>query len=350
MKYTRALLRIRLFTTQQLFIGYTVPAVTAILVLILLVLCVPSPTMAEPVKTPNSVEPEQESGKTPSIAATVNGVLIKLDDLDQLVDNELYKYKKYGVSRLNEDLLKTLQVQAVEKLISVELLYQEARKIKLEDLDERVEKGLSKLQEHDAENREFDPEKARQIITKKVLIEEYLIQNKLKDSEVPENLIKDYYENNKESFKRKMAARTRHILVNVAADSTPEEKAAARDKIERARKLILEGKEFAEIAKEYSDCNSAPGGGELGYREKGYMPQEYDGVAFSLEKGKLSDIVETKFGYHLIEVIDLRPAGVQPYEEVKDFIGRYLNIEHGKKSMEEHLSALRKKANVEIYL
>lgn len=292
----------------------------------------------------------EESGETQALAASVNGVPIKIDDLAPQVDGDLRKYKKYGVQRQDNDLLKALRMQALEKLISVELLYQEARKIKVDDLDERVAAKLSELKEQNGEHEGFDAEKIREVVTKQLMIEEYLAQNKLKDPEAPESEVKEYYEKNKEAFRRKESVRTRHVLVSVAADATPEEKAAARKKIEEARKLILGGKPFEEIAKEYSNCNSASGGGELGYQEKGYMPQEFDDVAFSLEPGKLSEIVETKFGYHIIEVIDHRSAGIQPFEEVKDFIARYLNIQQRRKAMDAHLSALRKKAKVDIYL
>ncbi len=292
----------------------------------------------------------KESSETQTLAASVNGTPIKLDDLAPQVDIDLRKYKKYGIRRQDDDLLKALRMQALEKLISVELLFQEARKIKVNDLDERVGERLSELAVQNGDHEDFDKEKIRNTLTKQIMIEEYLVQNKLKDSEPPESDIKTYYENNKQAFTHIESVRTRHILVSVAADATLEEKEAARKKIEDARKLILDGKPFDEIAKTYSDCNSASGGGELGYQERGYMPQTFDDVAFSLETGKLSAIVETDFGYHVLEVLDHKSAGIQPYEEVKDFIGRYLKMQHTKKAMEAHLSALRKKAKVDIYL
>jgi parvulin-like peptidyl-prolyl isomerase len=62
----------------------------------------------------------------------------------------------------------------------------------------------------------------------------------------------------------------------------------------------LGGKDFAKMAKEHSDCNSASGGGDLRYIKKGYMPKEFDDVAFVIEKGGVSAVVETRFGYHII--------------------------------------------------
>ena len=143
----------------------------------------------------------------------------------------------------------------------------------------------------------------------------------------------------------------RHILRTVAADATPEEKEAARRKIEEARRLILEGRPFAEVAKEYSQCKSAQSGGDLGPREKGFMPPEFEAVAFSIEIGKLSDVIETKFGYHILEVIERTPEGtVSPYEQVRDFIGRFLQKEAAPKLINDHVRHLREAAKIEVFL
>ena len=288
--------------------------------------------------------------KAQDLAATVNGVPIKLSELGPLVDADLKKYRKYGIRRQDDDLLKAMQKQTLEKLITVELLYQEARKAKIENLDQRITERLNKIKEQNAGHSDMDEASVRERLAKQILIEEYLVKNKLKDAEPPESDVKAYYDEHKDSFEQKESVRTRHILASVAADASPNEKAAAREKIAEARKLILEGKPFDEIAIKYSDCSSASGGGELGYQERGYMPKAFDEVAFSLETGKLSDIIETEFGFHILEVLDHKPAGIQPYEEVKDFISKYLKIQHSKKAMNAHISALRTKAKVDIYL
>lgn len=291
-----------------------------------------------------------KANETQDLAATVNGVPIKLDELDPLVNTDMNKFRKYGIRRQDEDVMNAMRKQTLEKLITVELLYQEARKSKINDLDQRVTEKLNAMEEKNAGHSDLDEDKIRKTLRKKILIEEYLVRNKLKDAEPPESDVKAYYEENKKGFEQKESVRTRHVLVSVAADASPNEKAAARKKITEARQLILDGKPFDEIAKAYSDCSSASGGGELGYQERGYMPKAFDDVAFSLETGKVSNIVETEFGLHILEVLDHKSAGIQPYEEVKDFISKYLKIQHSKKAMNAHISALRKKAKVDIYL
>jgi len=80
------------------------------------------------------------------------------------------------------------------------------------------------------------------------------------------------------------------------------------DKREHARQLkqeISEGKEeFEELAKEKSDCPSGKKGGDLGWFGRGKMAKPFERKAFDLDKGEISDPVETQFGYHLIKKVD----------------------------------------------
>lgn len=285
-----------------------------------------------------------------AIAASVNGVPIAMSSLAPQVLEKMRKYKRYGKGDYNTELQKFLRLQALESLITTELLYQEAKSVKVDDLKERVEVALQNMVENKKNGEDYDEQKMREALIKKIKIDEYLMQHKIKGVNVPEEEIVEYYNQNKEAFRQGERVRSRHVLASVAKDATQEEKDAAYKKAEKAFKLLQQGTPFTEVAKKYSDCSSSSSGGELGYHERGYMPKAYDNVAFSLKSGKLSDIVETEYGYHILEVLDHKAAGVQPYKEVKDFIARYLNIENEKKAMQDHISALRSKAKIEIYL
>ncbi len=100
--------------------------------------------------------------------------------------------------------------------------------------------------------------------------------------------------------------RARHILVKVEPDPTPEQKTAAEAKILRIKADLDAGKDFATMAALNSDCPSSKQGGDLGWFGKGSMVKEFDDAVFGAETGKLIGPVETKFGYHLIEVTDQR--------------------------------------------
>jgi peptidyl-prolyl cis-trans isomerase C len=77
------------------------------------------------------------------------------------------------------------------------------------------------------------------------------------------------------------------------------------------------------------------------------MVKPFEDAAFKLKKGEVSDIVETQFGYHLIKVVDNKPASVVSYEDVKDNIGQYLKQEETGKQLKGYIEELRKKAVIE---
>jgi peptidyl-prolyl cis-trans isomerase C len=98
--------------------------------------------------------------------------------------------------------------------------------------------------------------------------------------------------------------RASHILISY---SGADRSTATRSK-EEAKELIdgilvkaRAGESFEELAKVYSDCPSGPEGGDLGFFKKGRMVKPFEEAAFALEPGRISDVVETKFGYHIIK-------------------------------------------------
>lgn len=128
---------------------------------------------------------------------------------------------------------------------------------------------------------------------KKVVIEEFL-QRKIEGGLAPAQEEKDaFYKENMDAFDNAEAIRVRHILVKT------------REEIEKIQKLLTDGEDFAKLARENSICPTASEGGDLGYFGRGDMVAEFDKAAFELKKpGDISPIVETQFGFHLIELID----------------------------------------------
>ena len=133
-------------------------------------------------------------------------------------------------------------------------------------------------------------------------------------------------------------------------EAKTEEKQQARQKAEQIRREILAGRDFAAMAKAHSDGKTASTGGDLGHIKRGYMPAGFDEVAFSLEKDTVSEVVETKFGYHVIKVVDRQPARLVPYEQMRVFLKTYLQGEESKKKLAAHIAELRKRSEIEILL
>ena len=293
------------------------------------------------------------------VVARVNGQPIYEDALTPFVKKEMKKYKKYSVQRDTTKIEKHLQKKALAKVIERELLYQESQKIKIEGIEEKIAERMKKAQEKYESNEEYasylktkglTEQDIRESIRGSIQIDEYLKMKGIREPEVPEEEIKAYYNRSKKSFQRDESIMASHILIMVKEEATAEEREEAKAKAEKIRKEIGAGGDFAEMAKKHSEEARAPDGGDLGYIKRGYMPSEFDKAAFALKEGTVSEVVQTKHGYHIIKVMDKIPEGVAPYEEVRDFIGKFLQGQLAKKNYYSHVKELRSKAEIEILL
>src|SRR5205807_10187617 len=127
-------------------------------------------------------------------------------------------------------------------------------------------------------------------------------------------------------YRVKESVKVRHILVQTppaGPDGKVDQKAldAARTKAADLLKQLKSGADFAELAKKNSDDpGSKAQGGELGWITKGQMVAPFENSAFSLNKGQMSDPVQSNFGFHIIQTEDRQDAHLKPFNEVKDDI------------------------------
>ncbi len=289
--------------------------------------------------------------KPEKVLAKVNGAPILEYQIAMELHQELRKHKNPRAGSAG-----TAKRNALKKVIEQELLYQasQAQAIDIPDIDEKAEETLQSIQERlGSEERFQDYLKSYDLsngqllaITKrKLIMDEYLKNQGLVTPQVSEEEVRSFYE--QRPFKRDESLHLKHILLSIEEDATPTEKAEIRQKAEELRRLIVAGADFAELAKEHSDSSEADG--DLGYIKRNYMPEAFDEVAFSLKEGELSDVFETQFGLHIVKLIDKRPAGITPYEEVRDFIKRYLQNQRRPQMIAAHIEDLKSKANIEIF-
>jgi len=132
----------------------------------------------------------------------------------------------------------------------------------------------------------------------------------------PKEINSFYKENKDKLFIKPESAHVRHILVSVNKDDTDKIKKEKKAKIENIRKQLLNGGDFAELARKNSDCPSKEAGGELNI-QKGQTVKEFDEAVFLQEKNAIGPVVTTEFGYHVIQVLDRKPAKTIALNEVK---------------------------------
>jgi peptidyl-prolyl cis-trans isomerase D len=129
--------------------------------------------------------------------------------------------------------------------------------------------------------------------------------------------LKSYYEQNLQRLSSKEERRASHILITAAKDAPEAEKKAARAKAEELLKVIkAKPASFADVARKNSqDPGSAVRGGDLDFFARGAMVKVFEDAAFSMKKSDISDLVESEFGYHIIQLTDIKAAKAQSFAE-----------------------------------
>ncbi|WP_448507251.1 SurA N-terminal domain-containing protein [Immundisolibacter sp.] len=145
---------------------------------------------------------------------------------------------------------------------------------------------------------------------------------------IDDAMLQKRYEELKPELGSAEQRRVRHILVRVADDATPETVEQARTKAAALRARLVAGDDFAALAKaESADPGSADQGGDLGFIDRGSMTPAFDEAAFTLARNTLSEPVRTPFGFHLLEVTDIKPSRVPPLAEVRDMLRQRIQRE-----------------------
>lgn len=230
-----------------------------------------------------------------TVVATVNG--------EKITKEDLYNF-----------LVKTNGEQALNVLIIEKIVRLEAEKENIEVTKDDIQAEMDKMIEEFGGEEAFNNALTFYGVTRADMeydIEMNLYLERLLEPviEITEDEMKNYFEENKDSFAQKEEVKARHILV--------EDEETARE----VKEKIDKGGDFEELAKEYStDTGTKDKGGDLGYFGKGKMVKEFEDAAFSLDIGEVSEPVKSEYGFHIIKVEDRKEAKEANYEESKEEI------------------------------
>ncbi len=291
------------------------------------------------------------------VIAKVNGDIITLSSVEEraAVLKQQLEITGETVPPDKELIKKTL-----ERIIEEKLQLQEAKKSGLEVDDEAVQKALDEIK---TKNRVTEEQLAQMLEIEGRSIEQY--KDHIRDQilvskvvrfhmgsqiKVKEEELKDYYRKHQKEFWVPKKPYVRHILFITEDTFTEEQKQMKRIKAKSVLKQIQEGADFEEMAREHSEDVSASSGGDLGLVEKGTMVPEFEREAFLLRPGEVSNIVESRYGFHIIKVEKVEPGGTKPYPEVKEEIRRKMSVEVQKDRYEDWVNELKSNSMIEISL
>jgi parvulin-like peptidyl-prolyl isomerase len=164
---------------------------------------------------------------------------------------------------------------------------------------------------------------------------------------VPDAEISKYYEEHKNEFVGPEQVALREIVVNTQGKK-PEELPDLKKKAETALKRVQDGENFGEIAKRLSDGSTKNDGGYLGVYKRGELSKELEDKVFAMKKNDLTEVLETKQGYLVLQVLEHYDEGVQSLAKVKDRINEKLYNERMEPALREYLKTLREESYVII--
>jgi len=196
----------------------------------------------------------------------------------------------------------------------------------------------------------LDMAKMREEIGLNIRINKLVMQELGGKGKTTDKEISDFYNKNPDKFKRQESVHARHILIAKASGDSDKAKAEKKGKAEELRKQLVSGADFAELAKKHSDCPSKKDGGDLGTFARGQMVKPFEDAAFSQAKNAIGPVVETEFGFHIIQVLErLGPQVLKLDSEIKKQIQTVLDNQKQEAAFDSLLKRLKAGANITVY-
>ncbi len=302
---------------------------------------------------------QQSSG---DFVVKVNGEPLTEKELQSMVDGKLNALEKQlspeqkkQLTQQREQITKQLKEKFTQGFITKTILNQEAKKQGITVSDKDIDAELDKYRQQLPENMKLETvlqmqgmslESMRDEIRYNLRVQK-LIDKKVQVDEQPsQKEIASYYETNKQKFDEPESVHARHILIKAGDEDNETAKAEKREKIEALRKKIVGGADFAEIAQQHSECPSSKKGGDLGTFSRGRMVPAFEKAAFDQEINEISPVVETQFGYHLIQTLEHNEAQTKTLKDVKADIADTLVREKKNEAIREYIANLKDKAEI----
>jgi parvulin-like peptidyl-prolyl isomerase len=290
--------------------------------------------------------------------AVVNGTPIEKGEFD----GEVFLIQKtvLGLGKpLSCEQVSSIRREVLESMIRRELLYQVARKSGIKPDENAINKDINSLKQQFSDETEYKNELSKRGINEEVLrarmirnslVQKYVSKEFTDKVDVTDKEIQDYYQKNIDLFKQPFQMRVSHISIQSDPKDGDSHKKELRGKAEKILKNLKDDKDFADLAREYSDGPTKNKGGDLGYLRKGQLEKQFESKVLALKKGEITDIIETEYGFHIFKVTDIKPETILAYENVKEKVKKFLVDEKTKQEADKYARKLREKTDVKILL
>jgi parvulin-like peptidyl-prolyl isomerase len=294
-----------------------------------------------------------------AVAALVNGTVISRGDF-QLEFDRVWRSKGTKSKLADESKLAELKREALENLVTRELLLQESRKRKIKVAPADIDREFGQLKAQFANEGQFAETMTRLKLNEALIREQMAhglairaLVNEAVGSKivVSDDEIRTYYERHKETFTKPPQVHLSHILIAVDQAWNSDQKKAAADKTAKLRERLVEGEDFVRLAaKNSDDSQSKDQGGDIGWFSPGQLVATLEKEVEGLKDGEISPVIEDRFGFQIIKVMERKAAVTPPLNDLKGKIRGIVKQEKGFRQLQPFIKKLRDEAKVEIRL
>jgi len=297
-------------------------------------------------------------GDKDGVLATVDGVKITQGEVDERVSAMLGPRAGMLPPEEQAKVLEQLSQDVLDSLIVETLLTKAVEKENVTVSDTDINEVLTRLKGSLPPDMKFEDylkrmgmteNDLRRTITKNMRIQK-LVEKELASVLPPGDAdVEAYYADHPKEFEMPERVDVRHILIAVGQDDAQETKTEKMKKAEKIREQVAagKGKDFEKIAAEISDCPSKANGGKLGILSRGQAVKPFEDAAFNQKVGEIGPVVETQFGYHVIEVLDHMDASKTPLSEVKEKIAQHLTEQKKEQAFHAYIDSLKATATID---
>jgi peptidyl-prolyl cis-trans isomerase SurA len=311
---------------------------------------------------PVAVKPSPDSGKTvEEIIARVNNEIITRSEYDKSLSTADEETRQDCAGKCTPEQLQAAldehKKNALRDLIDQSLLAQRGKDLGIsvetdviKQLDQiRISNKLKSMEDLEAEVtksglnwEDFKNNIRNHILTQKVVGQEVGSHINIGESDAQK-----YYDAHKSEFVRPEQVQLREIIVNTEGKKEAE-LPDLKKKAETALKRVKDGEDFGEIAKRLSDGTTKEQGGYIGAFKRGELAKQLEDVVFKMKRSELTDVIETKQGYLIFQVVEHYDEGEQSFDKVKTEIMDHLYTEKLEPAVREYLKTLREQSYVVI--
>ena len=292
------------------------------------------------------------------IAAIVNDDIITITEVREAMGPETEHLSQQYSGFALEQQVKASYKRTLNSLVDAQLQLARARRMNLrvseEDVNQQIETLKKQNQVADEQFLQLLKTRGLTLETYKKQVHEGLLVTKVVNAEVRSRLtvldteLQEAYRAKQQQYQVAGGQTVSHILFLFPPYATEQDEQRLRAKAEAVLQQVRNGGEFTVLARQYSDGPSAETGGLLGTFRPGELLPGFEEAAAQLKPGEISDVVQTRIGFHIIRLEARQAAGMRPFEEVQEELKSDILRDKTERKYQEWLESLRQQAYIKV--